>query len=68
MNVPQVNCHNLIPLLLGHCSEGPISQDTSVGHNDVKTTELLECDLDESIAILNGTNRCSGFSARYDIT
>lgn len=49
--IPEVNSNDSIPILLGHSRKGLVLQDTSIGDQDMNTTEGIQCSLDESVTI-----------------
>ena len=60
-----MDSHDSIPLGFSHSSEALVSQDTSIGNEDMNPTELLEGDLDDSFTILSRVDSSRGLSTSY---
>ena len=68
IHIPKMDCDDVVPILLRHRPKGFISKNTSVGNEDVNTTESIQRDLDDCFAIFSGADGSSGLPASFIMT
>jgi len=62
-NKPEMYSDNRVPFLLRHGKERLVSQDASVGNQDMDTPKLLQCNFDNRFAVLSRADCGSSLSS-----
>lgn len=61
----QMHGNNVVPILLAHRREGLVTEYACVRDQDVHTAKSFKRNLDDSMAILSGSDCRNSFTPRY---
>ena len=62
---PEMHSHDLVPHFLVHVDEGLVSEDTSIGDENVNRSESVNTGFDDSITILCRADSSNSLSTDY---
>lgn len=62
---PEMNGHDLIPHLFVHIDKSLVSEDTSVGDQDMDRPESVDTSLDDSVTIFSRANSSDSLTTDY---
>ena len=62
---PEVDSKEFVPILLRKLLKGARADEAGVRNQDMCTTELVQCDLDDAFAIFRRGDRSGGLATSY---
>ena len=60
---PEMNSKDFVPILLRHLLKRARARNASIGHQHMRTAELVQSSLDNAFAVLGRSNRCDRLAA-----